>query len=130
VLYNFQKQFVPHVLNGSKQHTIRAERKHPGKAGDICHLYTGLRQRGATLLGRAPCVRLEEIRLWRACLWINGEELSASERDSLAWRDGFREKVPGLTYFDVMLRFWAKAHGDVDFHGHIIHWDWDRRVNA
>jgi len=135
---SFQQRFVRFVETGSKTHSIRAERKRPFRAGDTCHLYTAMRTKQCRLLGRAPCVKVEEIRLWRAGLWINGEELSISEKDSLAWRDGFRHpnsagrlELTGVGgCFDLMLRFWAKAHGDIDFRGQLIHWDWARRVNV
>ena len=137
-LYNFQQRFVPYILDGSKQHTIRACRKNPEKPGNVCHLYKGLRQKGAQLLLRAPCTRVEEIRINRAQVWIDDVELSLSEKNSLAWRDGFRfegtvmevtdppvERDEGC--FDLMLQFWVEKHGSTDFDGHIIHWDWNRR---
>lgn len=119
-LYNFKKQFVPFILSGRKTHTIRAVRKSVEKAGNILHLYTGLRQKGATLLMRVPCVKVEEITI-DACghecncdgsVEIDGVELDESEREALAKRDGFKD-------FDAMLEFWA---GRLPFKGHVIHW--------
>jgi hypothetical protein len=135
-LYNFQPRFVSKILAGEKTHTIRSVRAHPDKPGNILHLYTGLRQRGpiiqklasgqvvlqkmARLLMRAPCVKLEGIEI-DACghecncdpfVAIDGIELTASEREQLAVRDGFAD-------FDEMLNFWA---GRLPFRGHIIHW--------
>jgi hypothetical protein len=66
-LYNFQKRFIPMILNGKKRHTIRAKRKRPTKPGEVLHLYTGLRQKGAQLLMRVPCTRVEEIVIDSAC---------------------------------------------------------------
>jgi hypothetical protein len=119
-LYNFQARFVPKILSGEKTHTIRAIRAVPDKPGNTLHLYTGLRRKGAQLLMRVPCVKVCEIEI-DACghecncdgfVSIDGVELSASERDALAVRDGF-------TDFDEMLDFWA---GRLPFKGHIIHW--------
>ena len=119
-LYNFQKRFVPLILDGRKTHTIRAQRKNPDKAGNILHLYTGLRTKKAQLLMRVRCARIEEITI-DACghecncdgsIEIEGIELSESEREALARRDGFEN-------FDEMLEFWS---GRLPFEGHIIHW--------
>lgn len=64
MLLGFQKQFVPYVREGSKTHTIRGERKRGERPvpGETLHLYTGLRQKGAEFILRAPCLRTEERR--------------------------------------------------------------------
>lgn len=126
-LYNFRKQFTAKILSGDKQHTIRRIRAVPDKPGNILHLYTGLRHKGAQLLMRVPCTLVEEIEI-DACghecncdpfVAIGGVELDASEREALAVRDGFPD-------FATMLEFWA---GRLPFKGHIIHWRWkDRKV--
>lgn len=124
-LYNFQSRFVPFILDGRKTHTIRAMRVHSDKPGNILHLYTGLRQKGARLLMRVPCVKVEEIRIaldgvagrggnrkWEVHVWIDGERLDRDERELLARRDGFSN-------FEEMMTFWD---GRIPFQGHIIHW--------
>jgi hypothetical protein len=119
-LYNFQRRFVPKIRSGEKRHTIRAIRAHPDKPGDIMHLYTGLRHKGAELIMRVPCVAVGEIEI-DACghecncdpfVAIDGVELSESEREALAICDGFES-------FDEMLNFWA---GRLPFKGQIAHW--------
>ncbi len=108
-LYNFQARFVPYIESGEKTHTIRAERKRGDVPGKTMHLYTGLRQKGARLLYRATCVRVEFIRITEdhrvfigASLGADnckpyGEghlqpggfvELTPDERDLLAHHDG------------------------------------------
>lgn len=57
--YNFQKQFVPMILDGSKPHTIRRKRKHPTKVGDVLKLFTGMRTKNCTLIATAPCIAVE-----------------------------------------------------------------------
>ncbi len=129
-LYNFHHRFAPHILDGSKTHTIRDRRKHPDKPGNLCHLYTGLRHKGAQLLGRAPCVRVQEIRiecgfiphspvpvLWSA-IHIDGAQLSITESEALARRDGFRPSTGSALV--EMLGFWE---GRLPFQGDLIHWD-------
>jgi hypothetical protein len=127
-LYNFQKRFVPFILSGKKQHTIRATRKHSDTPGNICHLYTGLRVKGATmLLGRFPCTRVETIEIVSGCseddtcncsaiVLVAGVELDKTEREKLAKLDGFKT-------FAEMAQFWK---GRIPFAGHIIHWKWSK----
>jgi hypothetical protein len=119
-LYNFQSQFVPFILDGRKTHTIRATRKNPDKPGNTMHLYTGLRQKGARLLMRVPCVKVERIRIFYGhsgsksfhMIELDGNVLDNSECELLAQRDGFRS-------FAEMMYFW---HDRLPFEGHVIHW--------
>lgn len=121
-LYNFQRRFVPMVLAGEKTHTIRASRKHVDKPGNTLHLYTGLRQKGARLLMRAECTKVEEVEIsggWESYsgeffgdVKIDGSSLYHDEREQLARRDGFDS-------FAEMMEFWR---GRLPFQGHIIHW--------
>lgn len=131
-LYNFQPRFVRFILRGKKQHTIRAKRKDSrvDVPGNICHCFTGLRTKaGATLLGRFPCTRVEEIRIIAGCdcrdpkctegtprVSIAGEWLTTDEREKLARLDGFKD-------FAEMTAFWD---GRLPFAGHIIHWEWSK----
>jgi hypothetical protein len=121
--YSFKKQFIPYILDGSKTHTIRGKRKHPDKPGATFYGYYGMRTKQCRKLIEAPVLRLEDIRMERARIWIDSEELDRAEKNTLAWRDGFRE---GL--FDQMLSFWIANHGTTDFHGDLIHWDYSKRV--
>jgi hypothetical protein len=45
-------------------------------------------------------------------------QLDADERNSLAWRDGFRSRGHDEAFAEMM-EFWA---GRLPFRGHIIHW--------
>jgi hypothetical protein len=112
-LYNFQKRFVPKILAGEKTHTIRAIRANPDKPGNTLHLYTGLRQKGAKLLMRVPCVKVEDILITPGhVVRIGGEYLAGDECEALARRDGFDS-------FAEMMQFWD---GRLPFQGQIIHW--------
>ncbi len=136
-LFNFKQQFVPLILNGSKQHTIRAERKHVDKPGDTMHLYTGLRQKGARLLMRVPCVLVEPISIetrlikprdgveYSPVLIYAGEDqaanripLSPTEAVRLALADGF-------PHWQAFAEYWGDQ---LPFRGHIYHWDFKKRV--
>lgn len=173
-LYGFKKRFVDYILAGEKTHTIRASRKHGDVPGKTMHLYTGLRQRGpiiqklasgkvvrekvARLLFRAPCVRVEFIRITedhRVFIGASfggedckpyGEgqlvrggfvELTPDERDLLAFRDGFRPPgvLTGVTstgncipHTGAFGEMMRFWSGRLPFEGQIYHWDFDRRV--
>ena len=112
-LYNFQKRFVPKILSGEKRHTIRAKRARQTKPGEMLHLYTGLRQKGARLLMRVACTKVEEVQIYSSYnVSIDGVLLDFSERTLLAQRDGFND-------FADMMFFWT---GRLPFRGDIIHW--------
>lgn len=121
-LYNFQPRFVPFVKDGSKRHTIRAKRVHPDKPGNTLHLYIGLRTRGVELIGRSTCLHVEDIVISEALqVFVDGVELSASEKNALAFCDGFRSR--GVEHaFEEMMEFWE---GRLPFVGDIIHWSKD-----
>jgi hypothetical protein len=116
-LYNFQKRFVPMILSGEKQHTIRAMRANSSdKPGSTLHLYTGLRQKGAKLLMRVPCVAIQNILITpEGMVRIDGIYLEDDEREALARRDGFSN-------FQEMLKFWKEPKDRLPFRGQIIHW--------
>jgi hypothetical protein len=145
-LYNFQPRFVPYILDGTKTHTIRAERRHMDMPGKTMHLYTGLRHKGARLLMRVPCVKYEFVRFEvdgrvRIGGRIDGYnpddiggagvpggflELDQDEKISLAWRDGFqfpetwrKRDDRGVTCFDLMMEFWRER---LPWEGYILHW--------
>lgn len=118
-LYNFKKQFMPAILSGSKRHTIRSRRTHPDKPGNTLHLYTGLRQKGSQLLMRVPCTRIEEITITHdGLINVDGRYLSRREQEELAKADGFVSAREMLTFWD----------GRLPFEGHIIHWNYGKRV--
>ena len=122
MLLNFQKQFVAKILRKEKRHTIRAKRKRRPRVGEICHNYTGLRQKGARLLGRWPCVKVQDVMIdvhpitGFGMVFVDFECLSLDEREALAISDGF-------VSFSQMLLFWK---GRLPFVGDMIHWDPDQ----
>jgi hypothetical protein len=139
MLLGFKRRFEPYVLDGSKRHSIRAFRKRYFRAGDICDCYGDVRQTSMHLLGRFPCVRVEIISIFHRgdgslAVYIGGQELTASEKDLLAWRDGFRSngsEARPCGCFAEMTDFWLEEHGvrphryaprSLDFQGQIIYW--------
>ncbi len=138
MLLGFKRRFAPFVEDGSKTHTIRAIRKNPPRVGEMCHCYVDPRQKTMRLLGRWPCVCVEEIEIrfvpkkmaYGLQIAIDGQVLSQSEADALAWRDGFRNVEPRSS-LEQMAAFWQRAHaltqGSAPFRGHVIHWQWRAR---
>lgn len=125
-LYEFKPRFVPLIERGEKTHTIRPFREHADEAGDTLHLYTGLRRKGARLLMRVPCVKVEMIEIVEmpgkrfpdeVDVYLNMQRLDRSEKDALAKRDGFADLVD-------MMNFWT---GRLPFTGQIVHWDFAKR---
>lgn len=116
MLLNFQARFVPKIKAKLKRHTIRAKRARRPRVGETCHCYTGLRQKGAKLIGRWPCVKVQHIEIHtNPGIWIviDDQKLSRDECELLARSDGFRDLAQ-------MMEFWR---GRLPFTGDIIHWD-------
>lgn len=130
MLLGFKRRFESMVRDGSKQHSIRAERKVAPRAGEICHCYVDPRQKTMRLIGRWPCVKVQDIIIGgtgfpdSTYIQIEGVPLLEDERDALAWADGFRGDEP----FDEMLTFWRAEHERkaLYFEGQIIHWRWSK----
>jgi hypothetical protein len=141
----FKDQFIPYVLDGSKTHTIRGGER--WKVGMRADLYSRPRQKGMTLLFRAPVVRVESIEIrvvsghidgWprnelcpihlKTIVMIDGSPLDEDERNRFAWQDGFRKDHWKGSFFQMM-HFWTKTHqiAKEPFHGQIIHWSYIQR---
>lgn len=120
--YNFQKQFVPMILAGTKGTTIRKRRKYPVKVGDIVWLYTGMRTKECKLLAGAPCIRIEPIVIWPY------EERLAGNLDfsvnQLAAGDGFSSLHD---FFDFFRRTYRENVLN-DFE--IIFWDTKKMISS
>lgn len=111
-LYNFNPRFVDPILRGDKTHTIRARRRHPDSPGAMMHLYTGLRQKGARLLMRRECVKVQDIEITDDGVRLDGEDLDVGELNALARSDGFHN-------WRDMREFWR---GRLPFAGNVFHW--------
>ncbi len=127
MLLGFNRRFVEYIQDGSKTHTIRGKRKRPPRVGEICHCYVDARQKTMRLLGRWPCVRLQDIRIDEEGIVMESLVLDADECDLLAYLDGFRPpnsslQRPGAA-FALMLQFWK---GRLPFQGDVIHWDFTK----
>ncbi len=137
MLLGFKRQFAPFVREGSKTHTIRDKGGRVWKPGVVCDCFVDPRQKTMELLGRFPCVRVQDIRIdiLPAARWIriagglvitsevriDGTALELSELGPFAWRDGFRDNGKGPAAFVQMLGFWR---GRLPFEGDLIHWQY------
>lgn len=120
VAYSFQRRFSPSIEAGTKDHTIRADRRRHAKAGEELQLYEGMRTKACRLLGRPPCLLVGPIRLdfdrgvVECGPWTY---TTAAELDHLGRRDGFSD-------WAEMRAFWAEFHpGATTFSGVIVFWD-------
>ncbi len=140
MLINFKPQFRPFIENGTKRHTIRGNRK-DGQlphVGEVLHLYTGLRQPGAQLIGRWPCTGTQPIIIMplgesNLQVALEGIVLSLEETALFLWRDGFREYLgikisEGNTMSIAAARaFWNEPLSIKPmFAGHVYHWAFDQ----
>lgn len=127
MLLGFKMRFAPFVEDGSKTHTIRALGGRTWRVGMSCDCYVDSRQKTMRLLGRWPCVRIEQIKIEETdrqsaplIVRIDGVRLTPAEADLLFFRDGFRD-LTGETYQHMQqaAEFWRDR---LPFEGLIIHW--------
>ena len=136
MLLGFKRQFAPFVENGSKTHTIRARGKRRRfRVGDVCDCYVDSRQSTMRLLGRFPCVRVQDVRIEQLRVkapganftimlrvFVDGAELSPDEANEFFRRDGFRR--PGIYPPMAQARdFWSEPLAKGAFEGDLIHWE-------
>lgn len=116
--YNFQKQFVPMILDRSKVHTIRKRRKRPTKAGDMLMLYTGMRTKQCELIAISDCIKVSPISIIRGVgVRLEGNLLSDEEVHALARADGFSD---GWQFFDFFDRYPFEV---ISSELELIYWD-------
>lgn len=122
VVLNFRAEFAPAVESGAKLHTVRARRV-DGRdplPGDMLHLYTGLRAKGARLLRREACEYTHEIAIQPSAgnvhhILLGGHPMTQRDIDLLARMDGFPDAA-------AFVRFFAETYG-LPFTGLLIGWE-------
>lgn len=146
--YSFKERFVPFVLDGSKDRTVRARRKGFAKTGDTLYLYFGMRTKWCKKLREEKCTHATTLRISDARIRIYNRHLTNDEMqlalkdphhrslplsellpiyqmEYFAWKDGFRpdgstEKDPRGS-FELMIRFWKQTH-ELPFVGDVQYW--------
>lgn len=109
---NFQARFAELVASGAKRQTIRAPRKRPIAMGDTLRLYTGLRQKGARLLGEGRVT---------AVAWPY--RIPAAVRRGRQTRKLYAMAIAdGFESGPEMCAWFQKVHG-LPFDGVLIQWE-------
>lgn len=125
--YSFKERFVPFILNGTKNQTIRKKRKHQVKEGQTLYLFYGLRTNKCKKLKEVTCVSVFDLTInANGSVYRNGEKLKDSVKDLLAFEDGFRNpnnenQNDKKGCFEIMFRWWKQTH-ELPFIGDIIYW--------
>lgn len=123
VAYNFSKQFVDRIRDGSKTHTIRknGKRRH-ARPGERLQLYTGMRTRGCKKILDDPlCIRVATVRIEVGTVTIASIEVDDEPVDDLA---AFA-RDDGFAALAEMWMFWLVFHGMGTFEGSMIFWSND-----
>lgn len=114
VALSFQKQFAPPILAGTKQHTIRGERKRPILQGQALELYTGMRTKHCWMIGTAACIGTVPVSLYftRNTVVVGGAIYRGRKTlDDFARSDGFADWLEMCQFWEVPV-----------FDGHLIRW--------
>lgn len=140
VAYSFKAYFAPQIIDFSKRHTIRGDRRRHAHVGEPVQLYTGMRTKHCRKIIDDPvCVAVRPIRIMFsdlidegiASIEINERQLCREEIEAFAVSDGFkperlRELAPtkmiAATARETMSRFWAGENPGPVFEGVIIEW--------
>lgn len=111
---NFKQQFAAAVKSGRKRQTIRASGKRQYKAGQVLHLYTGLRRPGAKLLRKVKVKRTFHVGIGEHAIWLDHFTLSPLTAQGLAKADGFGS-------VEELREFFRRTYG-LPFYGTLIQW--------
>jgi len=119
--YNFQKQFVPMILDGSKTHTIRRRRKYPTKEGSILSLYVGMRTKSCKLIAEVPCENVIPVLIYPFQKRFAANILD--DFDTFVREDGFENTDDFFEFFE---RYEQDALTDFE----VIYWDPKKMIKA
>ena len=129
MVIGFKKEFVPKILNGTKEHTIREDLHDRWKVGMKMHMATGVRTKEYNQFDEKICTGIQTFRV----IWKDSPEDSLLGRSVRVFIDG---KNVTDSFFDddnTVLEVLAKKDGfdsvnkffqwfSTDFKGKIIHW--------
>lgn len=135
VAYSFHKRFAAPILlglepgpllPGMKRQTIRADRKRHARPGEELQLYTGMRTKSCSLLGRAICRRVDPIALFfgdhpRVLITGDMEVCGARGLDVFAVRDGFGDWEDLEAYWRD--GFGGEVQAELRYDGRLIRWE-------
>lgn len=113
--YNFKSEFADLVKCKLKTCTIRKKRKRPTIAGDVLHLYTGMRSKSCRKLLTTHCAKVTPVQIIAFEIKLGGNVLNDNEKQQLAERDGF----DGVESF---FKFFHKQYGYATDELELIEW--------
>jgi len=118
VAYSFKRRFADPILAGTKQQTIRADRRRHARPGEELQLYCGMRTKQCRLIARKTCLYVERVKL----SFFNGGEVITDSLGRLVDLDAFA-RSDGFEDWDEMHDFWRTEHDDPEtFQGVLISW--------
>lgn len=121
----FKKQFVPKIIDRTKIHTIREDKKNRWKIGMKVHMSTGVRTSNYNCFAESEVYKIDTIRFkWFVIspfgielgkgvnVYINDKDVTNRKDiiDRLVKNDGFASRKEFFEWFNT------------DFSGKIIHW--------
>jgi hypothetical protein len=110
--FNFKPEFAPMILAGNKVQTIRRSKR--CAAGDMMHLFTGLRTKLCVRIKDVKCALVDYVHLAPDGITF-GNKANHPDCDGFARLDGFRD-------FDDMLAWFQRQYGDRRFIGYVHRW--------
>ena len=116
MVLSFKKQFPDKIIDGSKIHTIRADKLDRWKVGNKIHFATGVRTKHYNNFKEGFCLHIQKIKFKYdgdcpvPSIAIDEVMLHCHEIEELAINDGFDDVKSFLEWFNS------------DFTGKIIHW--------
>ena len=123
MILSFKPQFISKILDGSKIHTIRADKHNRWEAGLKIQFATGARTKHYRCFKEGVCTGVQDIKIkWSRKLRhiqivIDGDKrlYNFEEKDQIAINDGFQ-------YWNDLLNFFFPNYRSGTFRGKIIHW--------
>jgi hypothetical protein len=132
VALSFKGQFAGPIVAGTKRQTVRMQRKHPPRVGQLLQLYTGMRTKHCRkIVPDVPCTEVSLIMIvvdadhpeLIAGITFDGRDmLRDREIERFAVADGFTASE-GCSARRAMGNFWMRHHGPGEFIGHVIRWE-------
>ena len=113
MIIGFKPQFCQKILDWSKIHTIRADKKGRWKEGNLIDMATGVRTKEFKYFCRdRHCTGVQRIYIEpvKKAVWVDNKLLEAWEIALLAKNDGFETTAAFWQFFPIT------------FSGKIIHW--------
>ena len=114
MVLGFNPQFPAKILEGTKKHTIREDKKDRWKPGMKIHFATGVRTKNYNQFKEGVCKSVQKIKITylegSIRIRVDGQLIDYASLKRIAKNDGFDSSRAFLNWFNK------------DFEGKIIHW--------